>query len=328
MLALPLFATAASPQGDSLLYTDFRPQYTQWQDNYILDKIEYWSNRTVFFFRYKAEWEGGDVTYYGPNGASPWYLKNLDPKPGIPRSFKMTEVRNIRVGGVMRCQTLRSQPLFKVKQVLNEVHTAEIVFPRLPVGLTQVDLIEGPGNESSELHFNALKVSVKPPGDPALGSEKDMDRRIRTFETGTPPPTVPEPEINPKPEPELEVKIPDVPPPPRKETNSDVVISIYFVDNTTTLGNPDLAEQYLNHVYRFLRDHPAWSIRITGHADGFLDDGKATPLSEQRAQAVNRYFLKRGIRENRIKVVALGSAAMVSPKGSGKNRRVDISFFK
>ena len=32
-------------------YSDYKPVYRKWQDNYILDKIEYKKSTTIFYFR-------------------------------------------------------------------------------------------------------------------------------------------------------------------------------------------------------------------------------------------------------------------------------------
>ncbi len=324
------------PLKDSLLYTDYRPEYTQWQDNYILDKIEYWNDRTIFFFRYKAEWEGGSATYYGPSGESPWYLKNLEPKPGIPNSFNLVDVQNIRAGGVLRNRTLRNKPEFALPQVVGEMQTAEIVFPRLPVGLTKVHLIEGRGNEDSERHFNALYIKVKPPGDPSLGTPKDMDKRIDNFEKGLPSEPEKQTEVVEEEEPEVVVQQPEpqpkaieVPPPaPDNSVPPSNLTRLIFLSNGLRFSNPTVAYDRLENIRKQLLAHPSWKLNIIAYADANMGEEKALLLSQQRAETVFTYFATRGIAVDRLNKTGAGASGMIGPKGDGVNRRVEITFFR
>ena len=69
-------------------------------------------------------------------------------------------------------------------------------------------------------------------------------------------------------------------------------------------------------------------IGVYGHTDNVGNDAINTPLSEQRADAVRSYLLKKGLKENRMEAKGFGSTKPIadnnSEAGRSKNRRVEI----
>lgn len=69
-------------------------------------------------------------------------------------------------------------------------------------------------------------------------------------------------------------------------------------------------------------------IGVYGHTDNKGSDAVNMPLSEQRAEAVQTYLVKKGLKENRIEAKGFGSAKPIADNsteaGKSKNRRVEI----
>nr|WP_225444627.1 OmpA family protein [Pseudomarimonas arenosa] len=84
----------------------------------------------------------------------------------------------------------------------------------------------------------------------------------------------------------------------------------------------------LSEVARYLSRHPELEIKVVGHADSIGDPQRNHLLSEQRAEAVKSFLMKRGVQGSRVHVEALGSHAPVgdnrSDYGREQNRRVEI----
>ena len=69
-------------------------------------------------------------------------------------------------------------------------------------------------------------------------------------------------------------------------------------------------------------------IRIVGHTDDFGPAEDNLILSQDRADAVRRYLIKRGIAADRLEAVGRGEtqpiASNETPRGRAKNRRVEF----
>jgi outer membrane protein OmpA-like peptidoglycan-associated protein len=325
-LASTPFTSTANTLGDSVLYVDYRPQYTQWMDNYILDKIVYTQNRTIFHFRFVVTAGGGLVTYYGPKGASPWYLKNISAtKPGDKLAYELIEINNIAVNGVVVVKNLRTSPEFEMTQEDNAVYTCEVHFERLKPGTSKVDLIEGRGNERSELHFNCFAVTVKPPNSEELGTPADMARKVNEFETkmGAKNKSVIAVEsgnVN---------KAPNTANEPKAEAKAVYPkVQVYFLENDAKSTCVEINQNNLDWVVERLMSDKSLKVRITGYADIKGEPAKMQALSEKRTNAVYKYLRQRGVPANRIIKDSKGSANPIHEKGSGRNRRVEIELIK
>ena len=103
--------------------------------------------------------------------------------------------------------------------------------------------------------------------------------------------------------------------------------NVFFEFDSFDLKQESLSS--LRRLYRFLQDNPKVSILITGHTDNLGSDEYNLKLSLQRAQSVQNYLLKAGIKSDWIKVVGKGfRVPMVpntSPTNQAKNRRITVS---
>ena len=130
----------------STTYTDHKPTYRKWQDDYILDKISYTSERTIFYFRFVCK--SGKYTnaiFYPPGGEHPWYLKGRN----VKKNYYLKELKYIRRNGKLMKSRVRSSAysVSALEGAGYTVFSCEVHFERLPNDVTTVDLIEGKGQE-------------------------------------------------------------------------------------------------------------------------------------------------------------------------------------
>lgn len=162
-------------------YVDYKPTYKEWNSRYILDKITYWNDRTVFHFRYAAYSFGGGMTFYGPSNEDRWALVNT---ANAEEVYPETELRKItREGYTVYNIYQEDQISFSTKPY--EIFTVEVHFPALPKHITEVDFLEGVAKRSYSNYFHCFKVKIKPFDDPELGNNEDMKKRIDVFEIRT-----------------------------------------------------------------------------------------------------------------------------------------------
>ena len=107
--------------------------------------------------------------------------------------------------------------------------------------------------------------------------------------------------------------------------------AILFDSGKANLKNSTSKE--LDHIYAVLKDkYPGREIEVAGHTDSdpirkskWADN---LELSAQRAMAVARYMIQKGVAENRIGATGYGAARPVASNstasGKQKNRRVEI----
>ncbi|WP_338762803.1 hypothetical protein WAF17_18350 [Bernardetia sp. ABR2-2B] len=175
-------------------FVDYKPIYKKWQNNYILDKIDYTKDRTIFHFRYVSHYEQGTATYYGPGEDLAWFLKNDKNSSEI---FKMIEIKNIARNGKVEIPLLNAKRPVQLITHDNDVFTCEVHFPRIPNHIKVADFIEGVGAELKTNHFNCLDVQMKTFDSQDLGSQQDMIANITDFQkqegvTNNPIPELPE----------------------------------------------------------------------------------------------------------------------------------------
>lgn len=92
------------------------------------------------------------------------------------------------------------------------------------------------------------------------------------------------------------------------------------------------AESYpsLNELAEMLKLKPAMVIEISGHTDDVGDDASNLTLSQQRAESVRNYLIKKGIAANRIVAKGYGETMPVaggtSDEARQKNRRTEVKI--
>jgi len=104
------------------------------------------------------------------------------------------------------------------------------------------------------------------------------------------------------------------------EFNSE---NIYFAFDRAVLKAE--AKEVLREKAEFLREHPAYSVRIAGHCDERGTNEYNLALGERRAHAAKEFLVALGISEDRISTISYGEERPVDPRHNeeawAKNRR-------
>ncbi|MCS7077554.1 MAG: OmpA family protein [Bacteroidia bacterium] len=114
-----------------------------------------------------------------------------------------------------------------------------------------------------------------------------------------------------------------------KKGEKVVLNNIYFEPNKYTLDPRSYDE--LERVYNFLKAYPTVRIRIEGHTDGGVkgtDPAYLQKLSQDRANEVMNWLIKKGIDRKRLEAVGYGSSKPIADnnteEGRKKNRRTEF----
>ncbi len=104
--------------------------------------------------------------------------------------------------------------------------------------------------------------------------------------------------------------------------------NIYFTTGSAKLLGK--SNKGLNDVVKILKDNPDLKLGIHGHTDNVGKPEKNQVLSENRAAAVKKYLVTKGVDESRITSVGHGMDEPVAdnktPGGRAKNRRVELKL--
>lgn len=139
--------------------TDKNPTYEQFNDQCILDKVEYQQDRTIFHFRYRAS-SYTSIWLYAPDGAHPWFLKDKI----NDKTYDLIGVYNVRRNNRLVHKEVRNGNVYMNADSKKEktYFECEVHFERLPEAVSEVDLIEGQGMEGAWNHFHCFNIQVNP----------------------------------------------------------------------------------------------------------------------------------------------------------------------
>jgi outer membrane protein OmpA-like peptidoglycan-associated protein len=116
--------------------------------------------------------------------------------------------------------------------------------------------------------------------------------------------------------------------PPDVQKLTGVISGIQFVQTTAELAPGSAA--VLDETVAMLTKYPTVRIEIAGHTDATGDEQKNRDLSQQRADAVRAYLIKRGISEARLDSKGYGPEFPIgnnaTPEGRAQNRRVEFKL--
>ena len=119
---------------------------------------------------------------------------------------------------------------------------------------------------------------------------------------------------------------PDEKPPLLKAGEKLVLRAVHFQTASAVL----LPESYaaLDSIYRWLAENPDVELEIRGYTDSVGEWEYNLKLSQRRADAVRRYFIKRGIAPERLRAVGYGEANPIASNatkaGRAANRRIEF----
>ncbi len=115
-----------------------------------------------------------------------------------------------------------------------------------------------------------------------------------------------------------------------KENTAIIFASVFFDSDKSKLKPESFPS--LDSLVGFLKMNPEDQIEISGYTDNSGDEEKNLKLSRDRAEAVAKYLIAKGISKERITWNGYGSAnPLVSndtPEGRAKNRRVEYRLIR
>jgi outer membrane protein OmpA-like peptidoglycan-associated protein/tetratricopeptide (TPR) repeat protein len=118
----------------------------------------------------------------------------------------------------------------------------------------------------------------------------------------------------------------DIPLQPIEENATIVLKNIFFDVNKYELKPESTTE--LDNVYILMRDNPTLKIQINGHTDNVGKEEDNLTLSNNRAQAVVKYLVSKGIAANRLSYKGFGATQPVADnsteEGRAQNRRTEL----
>ena len=113
------------------------------------------------------------------------------------------------------------------------------------------------------------------------------------------------------------------------EITSEVSSRSYSIEFETGSANiRPSSYKLLNEIFESAVVAEGLKLGVYGHTDNVGSDDVNVPLSEQRANAVKNYLLKKGLTENRVESKGYGASKPIADNstdaGRSKNRRVEI----
>lgn len=113
------------------------------------------------------------------------------------------------------------------------------------------------------------------------------------------------------------------------EITSEVSSKSYSIEFETGSANIKPASyKLLNEIFESAVVAEGLKLGVYGHTDNVGSDQTNIPLSEQRANAIKAYLLKKGLKETRLEAKGFGASKPVASNntelGRSQNRRVEI----
>ena len=106
--------------------------------------------------------------------------------------------------------------------------------------------------------------------------------------------------------------------------------TVYFDTNKATIKKVSFA--LLNEVAQALQDNPKIEVEVQGHTDSQGNDNFNMKLSQNRANSVRAYLMKRGVDAARMTAMGYGENVPIADNrtaaGRGQNRRVEFIITK
>lgn len=114
------------------------------------------------------------------------------------------------------------------------------------------------------------------------------------------------------------------------ETSKNILKGITFETDKAEIKQE--SEEILNKTFLDLKDDPTLSIEIRGYTDNVGNASYNKKLSQQRADAVRIWLVKKGIDALKIKASGFGETNPIAnnstPEGRNQNRRIEIIKLK
>lgn len=109
-----------------------------------------------------------------------------------------------------------------------------------------------------------------------------------------------------------------------------VAFNLYYAPRVNEITPKSMS--VLEKAVGFLKEHPEYKVKITGHTDSIGDDDYNMKLSTDRAADVLKLFNRKGISINRLKSTGMGETDPIesndTDEGRQLNRRIDVKLYK
>ena len=106
--------------------------------------------------------------------------------------------------------------------------------------------------------------------------------------------------------------------------------NLTFKTGSATITNTSF--KFLDDIADYMKTNPSFTLSIVGHTDNTGSDEYNQKLSEDRAESVKSYLVKKGVGEISITAEGKGESEPIAdnntPEGRDKNRRVVFSVTK
>lgn len=116
-----------------------------------------------------------------------------------------------------------------------------------------------------------------------------------------------------------------------QELKKNYTLDNVFFDTGKSSLRPESFKE-LNELAEFLLHKKNIEIEIAGHTDDVGDDAANLKLSQDRADAVKAYLVKKGVKAERVVAKGYGEtkpiAPNTTPEGKQKNRRTEVHLLK
>jgi outer membrane protein OmpA-like peptidoglycan-associated protein len=113
------------------------------------------------------------------------------------------------------------------------------------------------------------------------------------------------------------------------------VIAKAYDNLTFKTGSAEITKAsypFLDGIALYMKENPSFSLSIVGHTDSQGDEAYNQKLSEDRAESVKSYLVRKGVGEISITSEGKGESEPIAdnntPEGREKNRRVVFSVTK
>ncbi len=146
----------AQKKAPTFLELNEKPQYTEWNSQFKVDKIEYHESFLILHFMvvHTSPISG---TYYPPKHQQAWFLRD---EKG--RTYPLQGLINLSLNGNIKTKYVtKTTQVIDNQAVKTNVIRCQLYFDRLPDDVKSVDLIEGIGLENYPQSYNAFKIKVK-----------------------------------------------------------------------------------------------------------------------------------------------------------------------
>jgi outer membrane protein OmpA-like peptidoglycan-associated protein len=114
------------------------------------------------------------------------------------------------------------------------------------------------------------------------------------------------------------------------------VENVYYNFNEASIQEASFAS--LDKLVQLLKDNPSLNIQLNAHTDSKGEEDYNLKLSEERANSVVNYLVKKGIDKKRLTSKGFGESTPIAdnenadgtdnPEGRQKNRRTEFQVIK